>query len=150
MRKLCRFTSSCAYARSEPSLFSSMIHSVVSNDSGSVKRRPRSVCTDAQDDLGLCYQICRRHVFAWLGPYSLLMTPTGRVNRPKKVRVKSRECHNHKPQPLPDTKKKREQTKPNKRTKCTNISSLFPKRGNRNVKRTEKKKKKQTNKTRTK
>ena len=50
----------------------------------------------------------------------------------KKVRVKSRECHNHKPQPFPDPKRKRKPTnlnkhKPNKRTKSTKISSLFPK-----------------------
>ena len=48
----------------------------------------------------------------------------------KKVREKSRECLNHKPQPIPDTKRKRKQTKPNKRklNKRTknNISSLFP------------------------
>ena len=63
----------------------------------------------------------------------------------KKVREKSRECHNHKPQPFPVTKRKRKQTKPNKsnkRTKRTKISSLFPKRGNRNAKRTEKHKNK--------
>ena len=59
----------------------------------------------------------------------------------KKVREKSRECHNHKPQPFPDPKRKRKPTninkhKPNKRTKSTRISSLFPKRGNRNTKRT--------------
>ena len=62
---------------------------------------------------------------------------------PKKVREKSRECHNHKPQPFPDPKRKRKPTnlnklKLNKRTKSTKISSLFPKRGNRNTKRTEK------------
>ena len=39
----------------------------------------------------------------------------------KKVREKSRECHNHKPQPFPDTKRKRKPTnlnkhKPNKRS----------------------------------
>ena len=61
----------------------------------------------------------------------------------KKVREKSRECRNHKPQPFPDPKRKRKPTnpnkhKPNKRTKSTMISSLFPKRGNRNTKRTEK------------
>ena len=49
----------------------------------------------------------------------------------KKVREKSRECHNHKPQPFPDPKRKRKPTnlnkhKPNKRTKSTKISSLFP------------------------
>ena len=65
----------------------------------------------------------------------------------KKVREKSRECHNHKPQPFPDPKRKRKPTnlnkhKPNKRTKSTKISSLFPKRGNRNTKRTEKHKNK--------
>ena len=67
----------------------------------------------------------------------------------KKVREKSRECHNHKPQPFPDLKRKRKPTnlnkhKPNKRTKSTKISSLFPKRGNRNTKRTEKHKNKMT------
>ena len=67
----------------------------------------------------------------------------------KKVREKSRECHNHKPQPFPDPKRKRKPTnlnkhKPNKRTKSTKISFLFPKRGNRNTKRTEKHKNKIT------
>ena len=67
----------------------------------------------------------------------------------KRVREKSRECHNHKPQPFPDTKRKRKPTKRNKhksykRTKSTKISSLFPKRGNRNAKRTEKHKNKIT------
>ena len=67
----------------------------------------------------------------------------------KKVREKSRECHNHKPQPFPDPKRKRKPTnlnkyKPNKRKKSTKISSLFPKRGNRNTKRTEKHKNKMT------
>ena len=68
----------------------------------------------------------------------------------KKVREKSRECRNHKPQPFPDPKrKKRKPTnlnkhKPNKRTESTKISSLFPKRGNRNTKRTEKHKNKMT------
>ena len=51
----------------------------------------------------------------------------------KKVREKSRECHNHKPQPFPDPKRKTKPTnlnkhKPNKRTKSTKISLLFPKR----------------------
>ena len=67
----------------------------------------------------------------------------------KKLREKSRECHNHKPQPFPDIKRKRKPTNPNKhksikRTKSTKISSLFPKRGNRNAKRTEKHKNKMT------
>ena len=67
----------------------------------------------------------------------------------KKVRGKSRECYNHKPQPFPDTKRKRKPTKPNKPksnkcTKSTKISSLFPKRGNRNAKRTDKHKNKIT------
>ena len=61
------------------------------------------------------------------------------VETPKKVRENSRECHNHKPLPFPDTKRKRKQTKPNKRksnkrTKTTKICSLLPKRGNRNAK----------------
>ena len=67
----------------------------------------------------------------------------------KKVREKSRECQHHKPQPFPDPKKKRKPThlnkhKPNKCTKSTKISSLFPKRGNRNTKRSEKHKNKMT------
>ena len=67
----------------------------------------------------------------------------------EKVREKSSECHNHKPQPFPDPKRKRKPTnlnkhKPNKRTKSTKISFLFPKRGNRNTKRTEKHKNKMT------
>ena len=50
-------------------------------------------------------------------------------NLKKKVREKYRECHNHKPQPFPDTKRKRKPTNPNKhksnkRTKSTKISSL--------------------------
>ena len=67
----------------------------------------------------------------------------------KHVREKSRECHNHKPQLFPDTKRKRKQKKPNKRKsnkrmKSTKIGSLFPKPGNRNAKRTEKHKTKIT------
>ena len=67
----------------------------------------------------------------------------------KKEREKSRECHYHKPQPFPDPKRKRKPTnlnkhKPNKRTKSTMISYLFPKRGNRNTKSTEKPKNKMT------
>ena len=49
--------------------------------------------------------------------------------RTRKVREKSRECHNHKPQPFPDTERKRKPTnqskhKLNKRTKKTKINSL--------------------------
>ena len=62
----------------------------------------------------------------------------------KKGKRKSRECHNHKPQPFLDPKRKRKSTNSNKRTKSTKISSLFPKRGNRNTKRTEKHKNKMT------
>ena len=64
------------------------------------------------------------------GMYSLheLCKITGK----KKVREKSRECHNYKPQPFPDPKRKRKPTnlnkhKPNKHTKSTKINSLFPK-----------------------
>ena len=49
----------------------------------------------------------------------------------KNVREKSRECQNYKPQPIPDSKRKRKQTTPNKRksnkhTKSTKIRSVFP------------------------
>ena len=65
----------------------------------------------------------------------------------KKVKEKFRESHNHKPQPFPDTKRKRKPNYPNKhksdkRTKSTKINSLSPKQGNRNAKRTEKHKNK--------
>ena len=58
----------------------------------------------------------------------------------------------HKLHPFPDTKRKRKQTKPNKRKsnkrrKSTKISSLFPKQGNRNAQRTEKHKNKISGKT---
>ena len=71
------------------------------------------------------------------------------VCKKKRVREKSREYLNHKPQPFPDTLRKKKPTNPNKhksnkRTKSTKISSLFPKRGNRNTKRTEKHKNKMT------
>ena len=61
---------------------------------------------------------------------------------------KSRECHSHKSQPIPDTKRKRKQTKPNKRksnkrTKSTKISS-YPSEEHHNAKRTEKYKNKIT------
>ena len=57
-----------------------------------------------------------RFCFLWEQIHSLLRRHSFR----KKVREKSRECHNHKPQPFPDTKRKRIQTKPNKR-KSTNV-----------------------------
>ena len=51
------------------------------------------------------------------------------LNRHKKGKRKTRECHNHKPQPFPDSKRKKKQTKrnkhkSNKRTKSSKISSL--------------------------
>ena len=64
--------------------------------------------------------------------------------RNKMVRENSSECHNYKPQLFPDSERK--STKPNKRisNKSTKISSLFPKRVNRNFKRTVKYKNKIT------
>ena len=58
-------------------------------------------------------------------------------------------CRSKTGKPFPDPKRKRKPTnlnkhKPNKCTKSTKISSLFPKRGNRNTKRTEKHKNKMT------
>ena len=82
-------------------------------------------------------------------PFSKLCSSPVSENEIKKVREKSRECHNYKPQPFPDPKRKRKPTNPNKhesnkRTKSTKISSLFPKRGNRNTKRTKRHKNKMT------
>ena len=74
---------------------------------------------------------------------------TGQNTRKKGGKRKSMECHSHKPQPFPDTKRKRKQTKQNKRksnkrTKHIKISFLFPKRGNRNDNKTVKYKNKTT------
>ena len=79
---------------------------------------------------------------------SLLIAGRSRICR-KKVWEKSRECHNYIPQPFPDTKRKKKPTNPykhesNKRTRNIKISSLYPKRGNRNAKRIEKHKNKMT------
>ena len=64
-----------------------------------------------------------------------------------KGREKSRECHNHNRNPSQTPRGRGKLTKPNKHKsnkhmKSTKISSLFPKRGNRNAKRTEKHKNK--------
>ena len=64
-------------------------------------------------------------------PY-VMMAYRSSEHEKKKVREKSRECHNHKPQPFPDIKRKGKPINPNKhksikRTKSTKISSLFPK-----------------------
>ena len=91
----------------------------------------------------------RRVSFKKTGQAAIQNKNFTRTYMQKKVREKSRECNNHKQQPFPETKRKRKQTKPkkhksNKHMKITKISSLFPKRGNRNAKRTEKQKNKIT------
>ena len=53
MRKKCGFASACAPARSHPGICSPLIHSIVSSDSDSGQRRPRSDCADAQSDQDL-------------------------------------------------------------------------------------------------
>ena len=66
MHKMCEFTSSGTCARSPSDLCSLLIHSLVSNDSGSRQQRPRSDCTSVQSDLGLrCPCMPQRHAFAW-------------------------------------------------------------------------------------
>ena len=57
------------------------------------------------------------------------VTPIHKKDDKRKVKEKSKECHNHKLQPFQDTKRKRNPTNPNKhksnkRTKSTKISSL--------------------------
>ena len=42
-----------------------------------------------------------------------------------KVREKSRECHNHKPQPFQDTKRKRKPTNPNKHKSNKRTESIL-------------------------
>ena len=83
------------------------------------------------------------------GPRFAHQSATSILIKLKKGKRKDQGCHNHKPQPFPDPKRKRKPTNPNKykskkRTKSTKISSLFPKQGNRNTKRTEKHKNKMT------
>ena len=73
-----------------------------------------------------------------------LLASSLNLSQSKKKKKKTRKA-----QPFPDTKRKRKPTNPdkhksNKRTKSTKIRSLFPKRGNRNAKRTEKHKNKMT------
>ena len=87
-------------------------------------------------------------VVRWLIQY-YIRKKKKKKKKKKKVREKSRECHGHKPQPFPDPKRKRKPTNPNKhksnkRSKSTKISSIFPKRGNRNTKRIKKHKNKMT------
>ena len=108
----------------------------------SFKHRKKYKCYNVQQlYLSLYLVMCLTAVEEMQPPLS-----TFRIKK-QKVREKSRECHNHKPQPFPDTKRKRKPTNPNnhksnKNTKSTKIRTLFPKRGNRNAKRTEKHKKK--------
>ena len=71
----------------------------------------------------------------------------------KKLIEKSTECHSQ-PQPTPDTKRKRKRTKINAckinkqmHEKYIDQLSLFPKRGDRNAKRTEKRENKVQGKT---
>ena len=67
------------------------------------------------------------------------------TNTKKKEREKSSKCHNHKPQPLPRHQEEEETDKTKQayieqtyEKHYLKISSLFPKRGNHNAKRTEK------------
>ena len=97
----------------------------------------------------MTYSICHSLLPPPLYQHKKSSVTCAELVQKKKVREKSRECHNHKPQPFLGPKRKRKPTNPNKhksnkRTKSTKISSLFPKRGNRNTKRTEKHKNKVT------
>ena len=49
----------------------------------------------------------------WVGYGSENFSPAARLDIRKKVKEKSRECNNHKPQPFPDTKRKRKRAKQN-------------------------------------
>ena len=53
---------------------------------------------------------------------------------------KSRECHNNKPQPTPDIKRKRKRTKLTRTKQAIAREAHFPKRGDHNVKKKKKKK----------
>ena len=58
-----------------------------------------------------CLAVCQ---LIWVPQTSVKLANCKLIFVKKKVREKSRECHSHKLQPFPDTKKKRKQTKPNK------------------------------------
>ena len=92
-----------------------------------------NLCTNIRD-LFMVRSSLLPYAFVW-APY-ICMRKMLRISNDfsseKRVREKSWECHNHKPQPFSDPKRKRKPTnlnkhKPNKRTKSTKISSLFPK-----------------------
>ena len=83
-------------------------------------KKPRSACISWYSDQVLCL-FCSIVYEEYVSTHFTLK---------KKVREKSRECHNHKLQPFPDTRRKRKPTNPNKHksnkhTKSTKISSLF-------------------------
>ena len=87
-------------------------------------------------------------------PSPLLATAAEQVSMlftQKHLLERSSVCHNHKPQPTPDTKKKRKKgqkhtraKQTNKCTRSTKTSSVFPKRGNQNANTNEKTKTKST------
>ena len=97
------------------------------------KRQPTSSSSKGRLRRSAVSRRCKRHTppccATWARNLLLLLEQLEWEARwTKKVREKSRECHNHKPQPFPDTKRKRKPTnlnkhKPNKRTKSTKISS---------------------------
>ena len=64
MRNMCGFTSSCACARSHPSLCSPLIHSIVSNESASDSEGPEQTGASAQSVLGRHCPRSQRHIFA--------------------------------------------------------------------------------------
>ena len=70
------------------------------------------------------YQFPLRWMYTAPTEYSL--TCTSMCLRKKKIREKSRECHNHKPHPFLDTKRKRKQK--NKRKEIFNSFITFKKR----------------------
>ena len=95
--------------------------------------------------LALCFHSGKRKYL--FGPLGGLILITGHLCVIKKGKRKVQRVPHSQTAALPRVHEGRKQTKPNKRkfnkcTKSNKISSLFPKRGNRNAKRTEKHKNK--------
>ena len=152
------FSGMCAQRKSRPACECAtgrILDSQVCKVSSCGQRKLWSDCAIAQADLSLRWAYMSKGMFSRCALIHAFNQDLKhrfvfrKVWIKRKLREKSMECHNHKPQPFPDTKRKRKPTNPNthksnKRTKSTKISSVFPKRRNRNSKRTEKHKNKMT------
>ena len=91
--------------------------------------KQRTVCdfvATPRDKWEKCNEICIQIIsttFQWKLAFMAIRIVVTSFTKLKKVREKSRECHNHKPQPLLDTKRKSKQ----KKTKQARIEQTYEK-----------------------